>query len=124
MDVLHTAIWVSDLEEARDFFIEGLGFEEQRSSTIDGAQSVWTSAENGGIQFLHDPDRDDPVVERTAFDHIAVSVDDVDARTEQMVEETGCAVLDGPRNGSTANIRIAFIEGPDGYVVELIEDRD
>jgi len=41
-----------------------------------------------------------------------------------MAEETGCAVLDGPMTVEQANARVAFLDGPDGYVVELVETLD
>ncbi|WP_233710705.1 VOC family protein [Natronococcus pandeyae] len=67
---------------------------------------------------------DEPDPDRETIDHIAVSVDDADAETERMVEETGCVVIDGPLTIDAANAHVSFIEGPDGYVVELVEQLD
>lgn len=121
MEVIHTAIWVSDLEEARAFFVEALGLEENWSFTLDGVENVYVGGEHGEIQLRHDPDRDAPDPDRSSIDHIAVSVDDVDAETDRMVEETGCDVVDGPMTMDIAGARVAFLDGPDGYVVELVE---
>ena len=55
---------------------------------------------------------------------MALSVDDVDAEVERIVERTGATLLDGPRTVEVANARIAFLEGIDGYVLELVEDLD
>jgi len=62
-----------------------------------------------------------PAPDRTTIDHIAVTVDDVAAETKRMVEETGCPVVDGPMTVEAADARVSFLEGPDGYVVELVE---
>jgi lactoylglutathione lyase len=123
MDVIHTAIRVSDLEEAREFFVEALGLEEHWSFTLGGVENVYVGGEHGEIQLRYDPAADDPEPDREAFDHLAVSVDDADAETERMVEETDCEVVKGPLTVEAAEARVAFIEGPDGYVVELVEDR-
>jgi len=124
MDVIHTCIWVSDVDEAREFFLDGVGLEEHRSATLDGVENVWLGGEHGEIQLRHAPDHPDPTPDRSALDHVALSVDDVDAEVERIVDATGATVLDGPRTVDVANARIAFLEGIDGYVLELVEDLD
>ncbi|RQG92536.1 VOC family protein [Natrarchaeobius chitinivorans] len=121
MDVVHTAICVSDLEDARAFFVDALGLEEKWSFTAGDTENVFVGGEHGEIQLRYDPDRPDPEPDGTTIDHLAVTVDDVDAETERMVDETGCAVVDGPVTVDAAGSRVSFIEGPDGYVVELVE---
>ncbi len=121
MDVIHTAIWVSDLEEAREFFVDGIGLEENWSFTLDGVENVYVGGEHGEIQLRCDPDREVPPADRETIDHIAVSVDDADAETERIVEATGCEVVEGPMTIGEAGARVSFIKGPDGYVVELVE---
>ena len=121
MDVIHTALWVSDLDEARSFFVEALGLDENWSFALDGVENVYVGGENGEIQLRHDPERADPAPDRSSLDHVAVSVDDVEAETERVVEQTGCRVLDGPLTIEAADARVSFLEGPDGYVVELVE---
>ena len=121
MDVIHTAICVSDIEDAREFFVDALGLEEKWSFTLGGVENVYIGGDHGEIQLRYDPDQDDPTPDRTTLDHLAVSVDDVDTETERMVDETGCPVVDGPLTIEEANARVSFIEGPDGYVIELVE---
>lgn len=122
MDVIHTCIWVSDLEAAREFFVEDVGLEEHRSATLGGVDDVWLGGEHGEIQLRYAPDHPDPTPDRSALDHVALSVDDVDAEVERIVDRTGCEVLDGPRTVDVADARIAFLEGVDGYVLELVEN--
>ncbi len=121
MDVIHAAATVSDLEEARAFFVDAFGPSESWSFTLDGVQNVYVGGEHGEIQLRYDPDAPAPAPDRTDLDHLAVSVDDVEATTERLVEETGCAVVDGPMVVEPANARASFVEGPDGCVVELVE---
>lgn len=124
MDVIHTCIWVSDMDAAREFFLEGVGLEEHRSATLDGVENVWLGGEHGEIQLRYEPDHPAPNPDRSALDHVALSVDDVDGEVERIVESTGATVLDGPRTVEVANARIAFLEGFDGYVLELVEALD
>jgi len=124
MDVIHTCIWVSDMDDAKEFYLDGIGLEEHRSATLGGVENVWLGGEHGEIQLRYEPDHPDPAPDRSDFDHLALSVDDVDAEVERIVDETGATVLDGPRTVDVANARIAFLEGFDGYVIELVEDLD
>lgn len=121
MDVIHSAIWVSDLDDARAFFVDALGLEENWSFTLDGIENVYVGGDHGEIQLRYSPDHDVPETDRESFDHLAVSVDDTDAETERL-SDAGYTVVDGPKTADVANARISFIEGPDGYVVELVED--
>ena len=124
MDVIHTCIWVSDMDDAKEFYLDGIGLEEHRSATLGGIENVWLGGEHGEIQLRYADDHPDPAPDRSDFDHLALSVDDVDAEVERIVEDTVATVLDGPRTVDVANARIAFLEGFDGYVIELVEDLD
>jgi lactoylglutathione lyase len=118
-DVIHTAIWVPDLEPALEFY-ETLGLTESHRFTRDGIQNVYLGGEGGEIQFRYDGDRT-VSPDRSDLDHIALSVDDVDAEFERVVEATGCPVVDEPTTVEVAGARVAFVEDPNGYVVELVE---
>lgn len=121
MDVIHTAIWVSDLEEARAFFIDALGLEERWSFTFNGVENVYIGGDHADVQLKYSDDAPDPNPDRTALDHIAISVEDTDALAERIEAETPYTVVEGPMTIEVADARVAFIEGPDGYVVEFVE---
>lgn len=122
MEVIHSAIWVSDLEETLSFYVDALGLEKTHEfEGGDGAKNVYVAGEGDAeIQFKYDPDIEPPAP--AGFDHIAVAVEDTDAEVERLVEETGCTVRRGPLTSEGANARVAFIEDPDGYGVELVEE--
>jgi len=122
MDVIHTALWVSDLEGARSFFVDGLGLSENWSFELDGVRNVYVGGEHGELQLRYDPDREVSAGDRDRLDHVAVSVEDTDARTEAVLDTTDAELLQGPLTMDAPNARVAFVEGPDGYVVELVED--
>lgn len=122
MDVSHTAIWVSDLEKTKDFYIDALGLEHSWDFTDDnGVLNFYVKGEDyAEIQFKYDPE-EQTEVQPEGMDHIAISVSDVDHEFERMLEETGCDVVMKPTDFPQANRRAAFIEDPDGYVVELVQ---
>jgi lactoylglutathione lyase len=122
MDVIHSALWVADVEETLAFYVDGLGLEKTwEFEGGDGTRNVYIAGESDTeIQFKHHPDREPP--SPSGFDHVAVSVEDTDAELERLVEETGCPVRRGPLTAEAANARVAFVEDPDGYGVELVED--
>lgn len=121
MDVIHTAIWVSDLEATKAFYIDALGLEHSWDFVgPDGATNYYVTGEaDAEIQFKHDPDTETHV-NPSGIDHIAVSVEDTDEVLDRMVTETGCQVIDGPTSVEAAGVRVAFIQDPDGYVVEIV----
>lgn len=121
MDVIHTAIAVSDLDATLDFYVDGLGLARSNEFEIDGVRNVYVAGEDGTeIQFKFDPASTEPV-EPAGIDHLAVSVDDVDAEFDRLREATDCPVQVEPTDIPEANARVAFVEDPEGYVVELVE---
>lgn len=125
MDVIHTAVWVSDLDATKEFYIDALGLDHTWDFVGgDGATNFYVAGESDAeIQFKYDADREDPV-SPAGIDHLAVSVDDLDGKLDQMVAETGCDVAIGPMEVEAANAYVAFVEDPDGYLVELVESLD
>jgi lactoylglutathione lyase len=124
MDVIHSAVWVADIDRTLAFYVDGLGLE--RSSEFvggDGERNVFVAGGSGTeIQFRYDPDREVSDESGTdGFDHFAVEVADVDAEVDRLVAETGCPVRREPFDADVAGARVAFVEDPDGYVIELLE---
>ncbi|GAB7020744.1 VOC family protein [Halostagnicola bangensis] len=123
MDVIHSALWVSDIDETLSFYVDSLGLEKTREfESGEGARNVFVAGDSDTeIQFKSHPDREPS---SDGFDHVAIEVDDTDAEVERLVEETGCRVRRGPLTSDGANARVAFIEDPDGYGIELVQEFD
>lgn len=121
MDVIHTAIWISDLDQTEQFYCDGLGLNRNWEYTAgDGVQNVYIGGEHGEIQFKYDPDGDrNPSQDGLA--HIAISVESTDDVFERVTERTNCSVVEAPTTMDEINRRVAFIEDPDGYEIELVE---
>jgi lactoylglutathione lyase len=118
MDVLHTALWVSDLDETRAFYEGTLGLSFTRDlEGDDGVYNYFVAGESDTeIQFKPVDDGD---VDPGGIDHVAVAVESVDDVLEELDDDR---VTDGPMELDELDVRIAFVTDPDGYGVELIED--
>ncbi len=121
MEVLHNAVWVSDIETTLSFYVDALGLEKSWEFVgDDGTTNVFVSgAGEAEIQFKHRSDREPP--ESDGFDHVAVGVTDINAEFERLVDETDCPVRLEPTHSDGADTQVAFVEDPDGYGVELVE---
>lgn len=121
MQVIHTAINVSDLDATTEFYEGVLGLEHQWDFTHDGVINYYVGTDEGAeIQFKYDPEADEPVAP-AGIDHLALSVDDVDAIFERVVAESDCSVVLEPTMIEAAGSRVAFVTDPDGYVVEFVQ---
>ncbi len=120
MDVLHTAIWVDDIDAQLAFYCDGLGLEQTREFDLDGVTNTYVAGRSETeIQFKHDDTERN--LEPEGIDHLAVEVADMSETIETLVEEYDSEVVDDPRTIEEKGIQIAFITDPEGYVVELID---
>ena len=124
MDVIHHAIWVSDLDRILEFYVGELGLEQTNEFVSgDGATNVYVA---GGsdveIQFKHEDGRAVAQREDGVFDHVAIAVEDTDAEVERLCEEGSATLERGPLDSEGANARVAFISDPEGNGIELVEE--
>ncbi|MDS0279107.1 VOC family protein [Halomicroarcula sp. S1AR25-4] len=119
MDLAHVAVCVSDLDRAMAFY-EALGFEETHRFTLDGVENVYLGQDGDpALQLRYDADRTTPIAPtRADVDHIAFTVDDVEAQFEAAVDAGGAPVLE-PTEIEAADAYAAFIEDPEGYTLEF-----
>jgi lactoylglutathione lyase len=123
MDILHTCMNVSDADELADWYVDQLGFERSWEFTSeDGETRNVYVADDSGVEIqLSDTDGEDDFEQGTAWDHLALGVEDVDA-TFAEIDHHG--VVQEPSDQPAAGARTAFVKDPDGHVVELIEPLD
>lgn len=127
MRLLHTMLRVGDLDKSIEFYVNVLGMRVLRRSenpeyqyslafvgyADESESSVIELTYNWGVSSYD---------QGTAFGHIALGVDDV-AKTCDDIRRAGGKVTReaGPVKGGTTVI--AFVEDPDGYKIELIENK-
>ncbi len=128
MRFLHTMIRVGDLQRSIDFYTRLLGMRQIK--TMDFPEGKFTLAYLG---YESNPAQAE--LELTynygvtsydmgnAYGHIALSTEDIYGLCERL-RRAGVKITrePGPLKGAT-DIVIAFLEDPDGYKIELIEQK-
>ncbi len=127
MRILHTMIRVGDLERSIRFYTDVLGM--KLFSRKDFPEGKFTLAflgyaqnpEQAEIELTHNWDVKNYEL-GNAYGHVALGVDDIYATCEKIRAAGGKITREpGPmKHGTTV---IAFVEDPDGYKVELIEEQ-
>jgi lactoylglutathione lyase len=122
---LHTMYRITDPERSRGFY-EALGLEFRRDLPIvrDGELEATNhffgfpgQEEELELTFNHDGRTYEL---GTAYGHIAVGVDDLDATLARLAEQ-GIEPEREPYRVREGGSRLTFVRDPDGYRIELIE---
>ncbi len=118
--LLHTRYRVHDLEKTISFYKDVLGLEEVRRQTSRrGSQLVFLKAPDSDQEIeICKFDESGPVVVGPDLTHLAFEVDDLEEFAKEAAAK-GYPLSDGPH--STGTGKIAFIDAPEGYEVELIQ---
>jgi lactoylglutathione lyase len=125
---VHASIRTSNMERSIDFYTRLLGL------AVLGRREI--PQNNAEIAFLRDPQANGAKLELTfyrdqkkfsqadyedrVFDHLAFEVKDMN-RTIQMMRNAKVTITDEPFKLSPQGSLIAFVEDPDGTLIELIE---
>jgi len=118
--LLHTRYRVHDLEKTVSFYKDVLGLKELRRHTSGrGSQLVFLKAPESDQEIeICKFDESGPVVVGPDLTHLAFEVDDLENFAKHAAAK-GHPLSDGPH--SSGNRKIAFIDAPEGYEIELIE---
>ncbi len=127
MRLLHTMIRVGDLDSSIAFYTEVLGMRLLRRSDYPEGRftlafvGYGNESESSVIELTHNWDVSSYEL-GDAFGHLAIAVDDVYKACEQIRSAGGKVTREpGPmKHGSSV---LAFVEDPDGYKIELLQDR-
>ena len=118
--LLHTRYRVHDLEKTVSFYKNVLGLKELRRHTSGrGSQLVFLKAPEGNEEIeICKFEQSGPVVVGPDLTHLAFEVDDLEKFAREAAAK-GYPLSDGPH--STGSSKIAFIDAPEGYEIELIQ---
>jgi lactoylglutathione lyase len=123
MELIHTCYRIGDIDRSVAFY-RALGFEEVGRLPIrDEAINVFMNIPGDGdmpkleLTYNHGVDSYDL---GTGYNHIAITVEDLDAQLAQLAEH-GIEPEKPPYSVREGGSRICFVKDPDGYRVELIE---
>jgi len=127
MRLLHTMLRVRDLDRSLHFYCELLGMKLLRRKDFSGGAFTLAfvgygdESETAVLELTHNWDGRDYEL-GTAFGHIALGVDRIRELCDSLRAQ-GVKVVREPGPMQHGTTVIAFLEDPDGYRIELIEER-
>jgi len=125
MRLLHTMIRVNNLDESLKFYCDALGMKLLRKNDYPNGEFTLAFVGYGG-------ERDNSVIELTynwgksgyqlgdAFGHLAVATEDIYGLFAEL-KRKGVKVVREPGPMKFGGAEIAFIEDPNGYKIELVQ---
>jgi lactoylglutathione lyase len=127
MQLLHTMIRVNDLDESLKFYCDKLGMKLLRKNDFPGGKFTLAFVGYGDeknhtvVELTHNWDTHKYDI-GSAFGHLAIGVPDAFKACEELKKKGVKVVREaGPmQHGDTV---IAFIEDPNGYKIELIQQK-
>jgi lactoylglutathione lyase len=119
--LIHTCYRIGDIDRSVAFY-KALGFDEiGRLPIRDEAVNVFMGLPDDGarleLTYNHGVDSYEL---GTGYNHIAVTVEDIDARLEELAKQ-GIEPEKPPYTVREGGSRLCFVRDPDGYRIELIE---
>ncbi|MWG36028.1 VOC family protein [Halomarina oriensis] len=121
MHGIHVRLFVTDADASADWYVEQLDFEHSWAFSAGDQRHVYVADENGFELQLTETEGEQAIAEADTVDHLALGVEDVDAAFDA-IENHG--VVKDPGDQPEAGARTAFLEDPDGNVVELVQPLD
>lgn len=129
MTFAHVSIRTSDMERSVGFYEKYLGLKlvmrreiPQNNAEIAFLESEGTNFKLELTWFKSQKKFEQEEYEDRLFDHLAFVTSDMDSMIEKM-RAGGVTIADEPFTLGATGARIAFVEDPDGILIELLEKR-
>jgi lactoylglutathione lyase len=123
MKLVHTCVRVRDIDASLRFY-EALGFERRGKLQFQTAYNIYMGLPGDGdtLELTVNEGREEPYDLGDGYNHVAITVDDLDA-TVAALEEQGIEPEKPPYHpgGREELGPICFVQDPDGYRIELID---
>jgi lactoylglutathione lyase len=120
--LVHTCVRVRDVDASVRFY-RALGFEERGRLNFESAYNVYMGLPGDGdrLELTVNVGRDEPYDLGDGYNHVAVTVEDIEA-TLAALAELGVEPEKPPYHpgGREELPLIAFVADPDGYRIEII----
>ncbi len=119
--LLHTRMRVSDIDQTIKFYVDVLGLEVvERKTSPRGSHLAFLKIPNSEelIELASFPPSG-PVKVQEDLVHLAFEVDDLEETIRALTAQS-VRITDGP-TASSSGSRFIFIDAPDGYEIELIQ---
>jgi len=123
MKLLHTMIRVKNAQESVKFYTELLNMKLDKKKRLEDCWLYFLTDEEGTTQLELTENDETPAGGYDlgrGFGHLAFSVDSLDEFSKKL-NNLGYKYLYEPFDLNGKGTKIAFIQDPDGYEIELIE---
>ena len=123
MKFLHTMVRVKDIEKSLAFYIDVLNMKLDHKKRLEDCWLYFLTDEENTCQIeltYNDETPEGGYELGSGFGHFAFSVDSLDEFTDK-INKLGYSYLYPPFDLNGKGSKIAFINDPDGYEIELIE---
>lgn len=123
MKFLHTMIRVKNIDESLKFYTKVLNMKLDKKKRLDDCWLYFLTDEDNTAQIELTYNDETPTSGYqigSGFGHFAFSVSSLDEFTEK-IKNLGYEYLYEPFDLNGKGTKIAFIQDPDGYEIELIE---
>ncbi|WP_210492196.1 VOC family protein [Patulibacter sp. SYSU D01012] len=122
--LVHTCVRVRDIDASVRFY-EALGFERRGRLNFETAYNVYLGLPGDGdrLELTVNVGRDEPYDLGEGYNHVALTVEDLDQLLANLKAQLGVEPEKAPYHpgGREELPRIAFVQDPDGYRIELID---
>ena len=124
--LLHTMLRVKNLDASVNFYTKLLGMKELRRREVpDGKYTLafvgyGDEASDSVLELTYNWGKDEGYDLGTGFGHLAVAVPDVAATCAEL-RKAGAKITREPGPVKFGTTVFAFVEDPDGYMIELVE---
>jgi lactoylglutathione lyase len=123
MKLVHTCVRVRDIGASLRFY-EALGFERRGKLQFQTAYNIYMGLPGDGdtLELTVNEGREEPYDLGDGYNHVAITVDDLDATVAALAEQ-GIEPEKPPYHpgGREELGPICFVQDPDGYRIELID---
>jgi lactoylglutathione lyase len=123
MQFVHTCVRVRDIDASLRFY-ESLGFERRGRLNFETAYNVYMGLPGDGdtLELTVNRDRTEPYDIGEGYNHMALTVEDLDALLAQLADSGVQPEKPPYAPGGREEVgRICFVADPDGYRIELID---
>lgn len=123
MKFLHTMVRVKDIEKSLAFYIDVLNMKLDHKKRLEDCWLYFLTDEENTCQIeltYNDETPEGGYELGSGFGHFAFSVESLDEFTDK-INKLGYSYLYPPFDLNGKGSKIAFINDPDGYEIELIE---